>query len=96
MPRKFVIQGFVGEQSLSALPAVPAAFDNDKSGTENMLVKRGKRFVKLAGVSHKKYTGLSAREPSVLDYQQEVSLSPVKLVDVRFMDSFLSRLAATW
>lgn len=72
VPRRFVIPEYEGEKDIDSLPAFPAKFDQNCKETEKMLTKRGKRFVKLAGVTHKRYLGMSAREPSVLDYQDEV------------------------
>ena len=73
VPRRFVIQEYEGDQEIVALPAFPAEFDKDLQKTKDMLKDRGKKFVKLAGVAHRKYAGLSAREPSVADFQEEVS-----------------------
>ena len=73
VPRRFVIQEYEGWQEIDTLPAFPAKFDANMKDTEKTLIRRGKRFIKLAGVSHKKYAGLSAREPSMADYQEEVS-----------------------
>ena len=78
VPRKFVIQEYIGEQPICTLPAFPARFEENIQETEKMLTKRGRRFAKMAGVAHKKYSGLSAREPSVADWQEEVSQMPVK------------------
>ena len=72
VPRKFVIQEYEGEQEIVTLPAFPAIFDKDIQKSKEMLKERGKKFVKLAGVAHRKYAGLSAREPSVADWQEEV------------------------
>ena len=73
VPRRFVIQEFEGEHPINTLPAFPAKFEKDMQETEKMLAKRGRRFVKMANVAHKRYSGLSAREPSVIDWQEEVS-----------------------
>lgn len=73
VPRRFVIQEYEGEQPINALHAYPAKFDAKAVNTEKELLKRGKKFVKLARVTHKRYSGLSAREPSVNDQQDEVS-----------------------
>jgi hypothetical protein len=73
VPRRFVIQEYEGAHAIDSLPAFPAKFAKNADDIERTLIRRGKRFVKLAGVSHKKYAGLSAREPSVADYQEEVS-----------------------
>ena len=72
VPRRFIIQEYEGEQPINSLHAFPSKFDPNCNEVEKMLLKRGKKFFKLAGVSHKKYTGLSAREPSVKDHQDEV------------------------
>ena len=72
VPRRFVIQEYEGEQPIDSLHAFPAVFDPGHGEIQKTLLKRGKRFVKLAGVSHKKYSGLSVREPSVKDHQDEV------------------------
>lgn len=71
--RRFAIQEYEGWQAIDTLPAFPAKFSTKMKDTEKALLRRGKRFVKLAGVSHKKYTGLSARERGIADYQEEVS-----------------------
>ena len=76
VPRRFVIQEFEGEHPIDTLPAFPAELDKDKEGTKKMLNERGARFVKMASVAHKKYSGLSAREPSVADWQEEVNYKP--------------------
>ena len=76
VPRRFVIQEFEGEHKINTLPAFPAKLDKELQETERMLAKRGQRFVKMASVAHKKYSGLSAREPSVADWQEEVSSKP--------------------
>lgn len=72
VPRRFVIPEFEGERPINTLHAFPAKFDKNNKETEKLLIKRGKRFYKLAGVTHKRYVGLSARDPSVFDYQDEV------------------------
>ena len=79
VPRRFVIQEFEGEHAISTLPAFPAKLDKNLEETEEMLAKRGQRFVEMASVAHKKYSGLSAREPSVTDWQEEVSCEQEKL-----------------
>lgn len=73
VPRRFRIQEYEGWQAIDTLPAFPAKFSKNAKDTEKTLLRRGKKFVKLAGVSHKKYSGLSVREPGVADYQEEVS-----------------------
>ena len=77
VPRKFAIQEYEGEQDIDTLQPFPTKFDKNLEETEKMLIKRGKRFVKLARASHKKYTGLSAREPSVADSQEDVSIKGI-------------------
>ena len=74
VPRRFVIQEYAGEHTIDTLPCFPARFEKDIQETERVLAKRGRRFVKMAGVAHKKYNGLSAREKSCADWQEEVSL----------------------
>lgn len=83
VPRKFVIQEYEGDQEIIALPAFPATFDKDMQKTKEMLRVRGEKFVKLAGVAHKKYAGLSAREPSVVDWQEEVSKAKLQIFSFR-------------
>ena len=73
VPRRFVIQEFEGEHPIDTLPAFPAQFEKNGSETEKMLAQRGRRFMEMATVAHKRYSGLSAREPSVADWQEEVS-----------------------
>ena len=74
VPRKFVIQEFEGEHPIDTLPAFPARFESNFERVEKMLAERGERFEKMAAVAHKRYSGLSAREPSVADWQEEVRL----------------------
>ncbi len=45
---------------------------NDVQKTKDMLIDRGKGFIEMAGVAHRTYAGLTAREPSVADFQEEV------------------------
>ena len=68
VPRKFVIQEYEGEQEIVTLPAYPDIFDKDMQGSKDMLGERGKKFIKLAGVAHRKYAGLSAQESSYCDF----------------------------
>lgn len=73
--RRFIIQEYEGERSIESLPAFPMKFDKNWRETEKQLIKRGKRFVKLAGVTHNRYIGLSAKEPSITESQDEVPKS---------------------
>ena len=82
VPRRFVIQEYEDEVPINTLHAYPAEFDSQTSETKKELVRRGKKFVKLAGVTHKRYSGLSAREPSVSDQQDEVRV--IDLILTRF------------
>ena len=72
VPRKFVIQEYEGQEEITSLPVFPADFDKDVQKTKDMLIDRGKKFIGMAGVAHRTYAGLTAREPSVADFQEEV------------------------
>ncbi len=73
VPRRFVIQEYEAEPPINTLHAYPARFDPSAGDTERELLRRDKRFVKLAEVTHERHSGLSAREPSVDDQQDEMS-----------------------
>lgn len=63
-PKKISISPYEGKRQITALDVIPITFlpDKDAQDIEETLVARGKKFVKLARVSHKKYKGLSLRE----------------------------------
>jgi hypothetical protein len=59
-----MISPYEGTRTITALEAIPISFlPRTEEGTvEDILVARGKKFVKLARVTHKKYKGLNLRE----------------------------------
>jgi hypothetical protein len=63
-PKKISISEYDGVRPIAALDVIPIAFVPDRvaSKIEDTLVTRGKKFVRLARVSHKKYKGLSVKE----------------------------------
>ena len=72
VPRRFTIQEYEGVQDITALPVFPVTFKKSGDDTEEVLFRRGRRFIEMAGVAHMKHSGLSARDPSVADWQEEV------------------------
>lgn len=58
------ISQYDGVRPIAALDVIPISFVPDRAAKdiEDALVTRGKKFVRLARVSHKKYKGLSVRE----------------------------------
>lgn len=63
----FQIPPFEGYKELTTLPIYPFSSDPDRKITEDMLLKRGKKFASLAnphGAAHRQYIGLTmARHP---------------------------------
>ena len=72
LPEKFTLSEYEGEVSINSLEICPTRFDSDPKQTEKTLIKRGKRFVKLARGGHKYYSGRTIREPKILETEGEV------------------------
>ena len=72
LPQKFTLSEYEGEVAINSLEVYPTRFDNDPKQTEKILIKRGKRFVKLAQGGHKYYSGRTIREPLILETEGEV------------------------
>jgi len=72
LPHKFMLAEYEGEVSITSLEVFPARFAQNFEHTKRALIKRGKRFVKLAKVAHKYYSGKTIREPWILENQGEV------------------------
>ena len=77
LPKKFEFQEYDGEVTITSLEVYPIRFHDDPKKTEKSLMKQGKKFVKLAGVEHKYYSGPTLREADTFEAQGEVgSLRP--------------------
>lgn len=74
-PAKFMFKEYDGEKPIRSLEVFPAKFDGSPKQTENALIRRGKRFVKLAQVDHKYYSGSTIKESPAFEIQREVSCS---------------------
>ena len=72
LPKKFVLAEYEGEVPIDSLEVYPLRFDDNAQQKEKALVKRGKRFVKLARVDHKFYSGKTLKEPPIHNVQEEV------------------------
>ncbi|KAL9593496.1 MAG: hypothetical protein Q9219_007527 [cf. Caloplaca sp. 3 TL-2023] len=55
----FKIHEYAGERSTKSLPIIPKAFIKDLEDLTGRLESRGRRFIELTQVAHKKYTGLT-------------------------------------
>ena len=71
-PQVFMLQEYEGEVPIASLEVFPVRFDDDPKKTEKSLVRRGRKFVKLANVDHKYYSGRTLREDIVLETTGEV------------------------
>ena len=72
LPQEFVLEDYEGEVPINSLKVFPIRFDEDPIKTEKSLVRRGRKFVKLANVDHKYYSGRTLREATMLENQGEV------------------------
>ena len=72
LPQKFMLEEYEGEVPINSLEVFPIRFDDDPTKTEKSLVRRGRKFVKLANVDHKYYSGRTLREAMPLDIPGEV------------------------
>lgn len=68
------IKEFVGQRSISTLPVVPWLFLSDPT-LRQRVQERGNRFLELANVSHKDYTGLTIEPREEIDSQVIVDFS---------------------
>jgi hypothetical protein len=69
VPKVIKISPYQDLRPITLLEVYPLKFS---PRLESKLIQRGKKFVKLAGVAHKKYKGLSIKEETVR--QEEVYL----------------------
>lgn len=51
------IKSFSGMRRITSLPCYPVSYLTDKNAIERQLISRGRRFVELAGMNYKSYTG---------------------------------------
>lgn len=72
LPQKFMLQEYEGEVAITSLEVFPIRFDDDPKNTEKLLLKRGRKFVKLASVDHKYYSGRTLGEDRFLELPGEV------------------------
>lgn len=73
LPEKVLLSDYEGEVPINSLDVFPLRYDDNPKRTEKALIKRGKRFVKLARVDHKYYSGKTVKEPIILENPGEVS-----------------------
>ena len=72
LPQKFMLADYDGEVPITSLEVFPIRFDDDPKKTEKSLVRRGRKFVKLANVDHKYYSGRTLREATFFGGPGEV------------------------
>lgn len=72
MPQKFMLQDYEGEIPITSLEVFPLRLDDHPKVTEKSLERRGRKFVKLANVEHRYYSGRTLREDTVLEVPGEV------------------------
>ncbi|KAL8731684.1 MAG: hypothetical protein Q9166_003265 [cf. Caloplaca sp. 2 TL-2023] len=65
----FTIKEYTGERSTASLPVCPPAFMKVPQDLREVLEQRGQRFIELAQVSHKEYTGLTLDPIEDIDSQ---------------------------
>ncbi|KAL8841967.1 MAG: hypothetical protein Q9176_002904 [Flavoplaca citrina] len=65
----FPIREYTGERSTASLPICPTAFTKDLKDLRTNLELRGQRFVELAQISHKAYSGLTIDPIEEIDSQ---------------------------
>ena len=94
-PKKFMFQDYEGEVPISSLQVFPLKFHDSPGQTENALIKRGKRFAKLALVDHKYYSGKTIRESPFFNVQDEVCYSNSFTQDRNTANPSNSRFMAT-
>lgn len=75
LPKTISIRPYDGELPITALEAYPLDFEPK---VRDILVQRGRKFVDLAKVSHRRYNGLNLRESDFNKYE-EVSLTYLSL-----------------
>ena len=93
-PAKFMFKEYDGEKPIRSLKVFPARFDGSPKQTENALIRRGKRFVKLARVDHKYYSGSTIKESPAFEIQREVSYSSYSNINKSMANFCLSRSIA--
>lgn len=71
VPKEIVISPYQDLRAVTSLEAYPLKFGGEEKAKE--LVERGKKFVRLAQVAHKKYAGLSLKEGDSYSNYEEVS-----------------------
>ncbi|KAL2072396.1 hypothetical protein VTL71DRAFT_11739 [Oculimacula yallundae] len=71
-PHVFEINPYEGKKAIESLEVHPLRFDAERGTVLDMLEKRGRRFVELAHISHKRYTGLSLKEPPMFERTEEL------------------------
>ena len=94
-PKKFMFQDYEGEVPISSLQVFPLKFHDSPGQTEKALIKRGKRFAKLALVDHKYYSGKTIRESPFFNFQGEVCYSSSFTKDRNTADPSNIRFMAT-
>lgn len=57
VPQQITIPEYGGERAITSLAVFPLKFLKDKVSVRKALLERGRRFKKVAGVQHKRYTG---------------------------------------
>lgn len=57
VPQQITIPEYGGERAITSLAVFPLKFLQEKVSVREALLERGKRFKKVAGVQHKRYTG---------------------------------------
>ena len=72
LPQKFMIDEYEGEVPITSLEVFPIRFNEDPKKTEKTLVRRGRKFVKLANVDHKFYSGRTLQEAKLPSIAGEV------------------------
>ncbi|KAM0794220.1 hypothetical protein BDR22DRAFT_895391 [Usnea florida] len=90
-PAKFMFKEYDGEKPIRSLEVFPARFDGSTKQTEKALIKRGKRFVKLAQVEHKYYSGSTIKESPAFEIQREVHGEIIIDFDLAIKDFFKSQ-----
>ena len=83
-PAKFMFKEYDGEKPIRSLEVFPVRFDGSPKQTENALIRRGKRFVKLARVDHKYYSGSTIKESPAFQIQREVDYSSSSEINKKY------------
>lgn len=75
VPRTITIQPYEGYRSVDSLEAYPLSLGKFPKDFKEDLIDRGKRFVQLVQVTHKRYKGLSLKEGDTNNRYEEVSFT---------------------